>query len=46
MTMRNTDSALAPISNTEFADGLRNLDAAITRGERPRSTGTDLVVLT
>ena len=46
VTMRNTDSALAPISDAEFADGLRNLDEAIARGERPRPTGTDLVVLT
>lgn len=46
VAMRNTDSALAPISDAEFAEGLRNLEEAIARGERPRPTGTDLVVLT
>jgi ubiquinone/menaquinone biosynthesis C-methylase UbiE len=46
VAMRNTDSALAPISDAEFAEGLRNLEGAIARGERPRRTGTDLVVLT
>jgi ubiquinone/menaquinone biosynthesis C-methylase UbiE len=46
VAMRNTDSALAPIPETEFAEGLRNLDAAIARGERPRPMGTDLVVFT
>ena len=46
MAMRNTDSALAPISDAEFVEGLRNLEAAIARGERPRPMGTDLVVLT
>ena len=45
VTMRNTDSALAPISDVEFADGLRNLERAIARGEQPGPTGTDLVVL-
>jgi len=44
--MRNTDSALAPISDAEFAEGLRNLEGAIARGERPRLEGVDLVVLT
>ncbi|MBV9661272.1 MAG: hypothetical protein JO337_08960 [Acidimicrobiales bacterium] len=44
--MRNTDSALAPISDADFAAGLRNLDAAIARGERPRPEGVDLLVLT
>jgi ubiquinone/menaquinone biosynthesis C-methylase UbiE len=43
--MRNTDSALVPISDAEFAEGLRNLEGAIGRGERPRPTATDLVVL-
>lgn len=46
VAMRNTDSALAPISDAEFAEGLRNIESAIGRGERPRPTGTDLVVLT
>jgi ubiquinone/menaquinone biosynthesis C-methylase UbiE len=46
VAMRNTDSALVPISDAEFDEGLRNLEEAIARGERPRPTGTDLVVLT
>ncbi len=46
VAMRNTDSALAPVSDAEFAEGLRNLEGAIARCERPRPTGTDLVVLT
>jgi ubiquinone/menaquinone biosynthesis C-methylase UbiE len=46
VTMRNTDSALAPISDAEFARGLRNLEKAIARGEGPHPMGTDLVVLT
>ena len=46
VAMRHTDSALAPISDAEFAEGLGNLDRAMARGERPRPTGTDLVVLT
>jgi ubiquinone/menaquinone biosynthesis C-methylase UbiE len=46
VAMRNTDSALAPISDAEFAEGLRKLEGAIARDERPRPTGTDLVVLT
>jgi ubiquinone/menaquinone biosynthesis C-methylase UbiE len=45
IAMRNTDSALAPLSDEEFAEGVRNLEIAIDRGERPRPTGTDLVVL-
>lgn len=46
LSMRTTDSALAPISDAEFAEGLRNLEGAIGRGERPHPTGSDLVVLT
>ncbi len=46
VAMRNTDSALAPISDAEFDAGLRKLEEAIARDERPRPTGTDLVVLT
>jgi SAM-dependent methyltransferase len=46
VAMRNTDSALAPISDVEFAEGVRNLEVAIAHGERPRPTSTDLVVLT
>ena len=46
VSMRNTDSTLAPISDAEFASGLRSLEGAIARGERPHPTGLDLVVLT
>ena len=46
VVMRNTDSNLAPISDAEFAEGLRNAEAAIARAERPRPEGVDLVVLT
>jgi ubiquinone/menaquinone biosynthesis C-methylase UbiE len=46
VSMRHTDSALVPISDAEFDDGLRNLEGAIGRGERPRPTATDLLVLT
>jgi ubiquinone/menaquinone biosynthesis C-methylase UbiE len=46
VAMRNTDSALAPISDAEFAEGLRKLEGAIAQGERPRPTGTDLLFLT
>ena len=46
VAMRNTDSALAPISDAEFAEGLMNIEGAIARGERPRPMGTDLLVLT
>ena len=45
VAMRDTDSALAPISDAEFSEGLGNLDQAIARGETPRPTGLDLVVL-
>ncbi|MDQ2729789.1 MAG: class I SAM-dependent methyltransferase [Actinomycetota bacterium] len=46
VSMRNTDSTLGPISDAEFAEGLRSLEEAIARGERPSPTGRDLVVLT
>ena len=46
VVMRSTDSNLVPISDAEFAEGLRNLEAAIARGERPRPEGVDLLVLT
>ncbi|HLH47483.1 MAG TPA: class I SAM-dependent methyltransferase [Acidimicrobiales bacterium] len=45
LVMRETDSNLVPISDAEFADGLRRLDAAIARGERPQPEGVDLLVL-
>ena len=43
--MRHTDSALAPLSDEEFAEGLAQIDAAIHRGEVPRPMGLDLLVL-
>jgi hypothetical protein len=43
--MRDTDSALAPISDAEFDEGLANIDAAIAKGQRPRPEGVDLVVM-
>ncbi len=45
VTMRHTDSALTPISDAEFAEGLANLDRAIAEGQRPQSEGVDLLVL-
>jgi len=45
VAMRHTDSALAPISDAEFAEGLAKLDRAIAGGERPGPTGTDLLLL-
>jgi SAM-dependent methyltransferase len=46
LSMRYTDSTLAPLSDDEFAQGLRNIDAAIARGERPRRMGVDFVTFT
>ena len=45
VAMRHTDSALAPISDAEFDEGLANIDAAIAKGQRPRPEGVDLVVM-
>lgn len=45
MLMRHTDSALAPISDDEFAQGLGELDRAIAEGEGPMPLGLDLLVL-
>jgi hypothetical protein len=45
VTMRHTDSALAPISDAEFDEGLANIDAAIAKDQRPRPEGVDLVVM-
>ncbi|HLH46940.1 MAG TPA: class I SAM-dependent methyltransferase, partial [Acidimicrobiales bacterium] len=45
LVMQDTDSNLVPISDAEFAEGLRRLDAAIARGERPQPEGVDLLVL-
>jgi hypothetical protein len=43
--MRHTDSALAPLSDEEFADGLAAIDQAIAAGEHPIPLGVDLLVL-
>lgn len=43
--MRRTDSALAPLSDDEFADGLAAIDRAIESGEEPMPLGLDLLVL-
>jgi ubiquinone/menaquinone biosynthesis C-methylase UbiE len=45
VAMRSTDSALVPISDGEFAEGLGNLERAIARRDVPGPTGTDLVIL-
>ncbi len=45
VTMRHTDSALTPISDAEFAEGLANLDRAIAEGQHPQPEGVDLLVL-
>ncbi len=43
--MRHTDSALAPLSDGEFADGLAAIDRAIAAAEPPTPMGLDLLVL-
>jgi SAM-dependent methyltransferase len=43
--MRHTDSALAPLSDDEFAQGLAAVDLAIARGMVPTPLGLDLLVL-
>jgi hypothetical protein len=43
--MRHTDSALAPLSDAEFTEGLEAVDAAIADGETPIPLGLDLLVL-
>ncbi len=45
VSMRHTDSALAPISDTDFEEGLANIDAAIAKGQRPRPESVDFVSL-
>jgi SAM-dependent methyltransferase len=45
VAMRHTDSALAPLSDDEFADGLEKLDRAIADGQEPIPLGLDLLVL-
>jgi SAM-dependent methyltransferase len=46
MAMRKVDSALVPLSDAEFSEGLANIDQAIDNGETPRATLTDFVVFT
>ena len=43
--MRHTDSALSPLSDDEFAEGLMAIDRAIAAGEEPMPLGLDLLVL-
>jgi SAM-dependent methyltransferase len=43
--MRHTDSALAPLSDEEFKEGLSAIDLAIAAGETPSPMGLDLLVL-
>jgi ubiquinone/menaquinone biosynthesis C-methylase UbiE len=43
--MRRTDSALAPLSDDEFAEGIARIDLAIADGEDPMPMGVDLMVL-
>jgi ubiquinone/menaquinone biosynthesis C-methylase UbiE len=43
--MRHTDSALAPLSDEEFSEGLHLMDEAIASGEVPTPLGLDLLVL-
>ena len=45
LSMRRTDSTLAPITDAEFADGLRRLDEAVADGDSPRAGAMDLVIL-
>lgn len=45
MSMRHTDSVLAPLSDDEFAQGLRAIDVAIAEGVAPIPIGLDLLVL-
>jgi len=45
VTMRHTDSALVPISDAAFAEGLDGLDRAIAEGQHPQPEGVDLLVL-
>jgi ubiquinone/menaquinone biosynthesis C-methylase UbiE len=45
IAMRRADSALAPLSDDQFAQGLRRIDEAIAEGEEPIRLGLDLLVL-
>jgi ubiquinone/menaquinone biosynthesis C-methylase UbiE len=42
---RHVDSVLAPLSDSEFADGLSRIDTAILAGEPATPLGIDLLVL-
>jgi SAM-dependent methyltransferase len=44
-SMRHTDSTLAPLSDEEFAHGLRAIEVAIADGAAPIPIGLDLLVL-
>jgi ubiquinone/menaquinone biosynthesis C-methylase UbiE len=43
--MRHADTALAPLSDEEFADGLKSLMKAMSTTKRPPPLGLDLLVL-
>jgi ubiquinone/menaquinone biosynthesis C-methylase UbiE len=45
VSMRHTDSVLAPLSDEEIEVGLRRLDAAISSDDAPTALGVDLLVL-
>lgn len=44
-TMRHADSALAPLTDGEFAEGMAWLEAAAVSGAKPQPSGIDLLVL-
>jgi ubiquinone/menaquinone biosynthesis C-methylase UbiE len=46
VSMRLTDSALVPLTDDEFAAGLRSIEAADDRGDDPLPLGLDLLVFT
>ncbi len=45
VAMRRADSALVPLTDEEFAEGLRAVDADVARGVPPRPLGLDLLVM-
>jgi len=46
VSMRHTDSALVPLTDAEFAAGLRSIEVASDRGDDPLPLGVDLLVFT
>lgn len=43
--MRHADSALAPLTDQEFAEGMERIQAAVAAGMRAQASGIDLLVL-